>query len=53
VAEALAPTSPDGHYLLGRLYMQKGENEKAMPYLRKAAELGHPDAEAVIGECDK
>jgi tetratricopeptide (TPR) repeat protein len=52
-AEALAPTSPDVHYLLGRLYMQKGENEKAMPYLRKAAELGHPDAEAVIGECDK
>jgi TPR repeat protein len=40
-------------YLLGGLYMQKGENEKAVPYLRKAVELGHPDAEAVIGQTDK
>ena len=52
-AEALAPASPDVHYLLGRLHMQKGETEKALTHLRKAVELGHPDAEAVIAELDK
>jgi Flp pilus assembly protein TadD len=36
------------HYLLGRLHIQKGENGVALPYLRKAVELGHPDAEAVL-----
>ena len=52
-AEVLAPTSPDVHYLLGRLYIQKGVPEKAMVHLQRAAELGHPDADAVIGELDK
>ncbi len=52
-AEALAPESPDVHYLLGRLYMQNGDTEKAMMHLRKAVEFGHPDAETVIGQLDK
>ena len=48
-AEVFAPTASDVHYLLGRLHIQKGENEVALPYLKRAIELGHPDAEAVLG----
>ena len=47
-AEGVAPAVSDVHYLLGRLHIQKGENEVALAYLRKAIELGHPDAEAVL-----
>ena len=47
-AEALAPQQPDIHYLLGRLYMQKGDSKEAASCLKKAIELGHPDAEAVL-----
>ena len=47
-AEALAPQQPDIHYLLGRLYMQKGDSKEATSCLKKAIELGHPDAEAVL-----
>lgn len=47
-AENIAPDSPDVYYLLGRLYVQKGEKEKAHPCLEKALELGHPDAESVL-----
>lgn len=47
-AEAFAPMASDVHYLLGRLHIQKGEDGVALPYLRKAVELGHPDAEAVL-----
>ena len=52
-AEALAPTSPDVHYLLARLYIQKDMAETAIPHLRKALEYGHPDAEAVLGQLEK
>ena len=47
-AEGIASSAPDVHYLLGRLHIQKGENEAALPYLKKAIELGHPDAQAVL-----
>lgn len=47
-AEAIAPAVPDVHYLLGRLYIQKGETENARPCLEKALELGHPDAAGVL-----
>jgi tetratricopeptide (TPR) repeat protein len=51
--EEVAPTVSDVHYLLGRLYIQKGDTAKARPCLERALELGHPDAEAVIGQTDK
>ena len=47
-AESFAPDVADIHYLQGRLYMQKGENENALPYLKRALELGHPDAATVL-----
>ena len=47
-AMAIAPGVSDVHYLLGRLHVQKGENKLALPYLEKAMELGHPDAQAVL-----
>ena len=47
-AEGVAPASPDVYYLQGRLYVQKGEKEKALSCLNKALELGHPDAESVL-----
>ncbi len=49
-ANALAPDMPDVHYLLGRLYMLKGENEVARLSLEKALQLGHPDAEAILNQ---
>ena len=52
-AEAIAPASPDVHYLLARLYIQKGAAETAVPHLQKAVECGHPDAEAVLEELEK
>ena len=52
-AEALAPASPDVHYLLARLYIQKGLTDKALPHLHRAVECGHPDAEAVLGQIEK
>ena len=51
-AKELAPDVPDVHYLLGRLYMQKEENDTALPYMKKAMELGHPNAEAAIKQLD-
>ncbi|MBQ5895700.1 MAG: hypothetical protein IIW75_03915 [Bacteroidaceae bacterium] len=47
-AKALAPDIPDIHYLLGRLYMQKGEDSLARPCLEKALQLGHSSAGAVL-----
>lgn len=47
-AEAFAAGISDVHYLLGRLYVQKGDNEKGASYLKRASELGHPDADAVL-----
>ena len=41
----IAPEAADAYYLLGRLYMQQGDKEKAKPALEYAVELGHPDAE--------
>ena len=51
-AEAFASDVPAVHYLLGRMYMQKGENEKAIVCLRRAVELGHPDASAVLEQLE-
>ena len=47
-AEAFAPDIADIYYLKGRLYVQKGEQEKALPCLEKALALGHPDAASVL-----
>ena len=52
-AEPLAPSSPDVHYLLARLYIQKGVAEAAVPHLHKAVEYGHPDAKALLEELEK
>ena len=49
-AEQIAPQAPDVHYLLGRLYIQMGEKNKAIVSLKKALELGHPDAETMLGQ---
>ena len=40
----LAPELADAHYLLGRLYMQKGNVPEARKSLETADKLGHPDA---------
>ena len=47
-AEAFAPDVADIHYLKGRLFVQKGDQESARSCLEKALELGHPDAGAVL-----
>ena len=47
-AKELAPELPDIHYLLGRLYMLKGDNGAARPCIEKAMQLGHPAAEATL-----
>ncbi len=52
-AVALAPGNPDVHYLMGRCYMSKGDNESAKAALLKAKEYGHPDAEARLADIDK
>ena len=52
-AEPLAPASPDVHYLLARLYIQKGVTEVAVSHLHKAVEYGHPDAKALLEELEK
>lgn len=44
-ARELAPSSPDVYYLLGRLYVQKGDKATAKENFGKALSLGHPDAE--------
>lgn len=49
-AKELAPNQFDVHYLLGRLYMQKGENDAARSCLEKALQLGHPDAEKILNQ---
>ena len=40
----LAPEIAESHYLLGLLYMQKGDNDKAKESLSKAHSLGHAAA---------
>ena len=50
--EEVAPTVSDVHYLLGRLYIQKGDTAKARPCLERALELGHPDAGSVLEQID-
>lgn len=40
----LAPEAADAHYLLGRLYVQKGDTLKAKEAFGKAHALGHSDA---------
>lgn len=47
-ARELAPDISDVHYLLGRLFIQNGNKEKAMESLERAGELGHPDAAAQL-----
>ena len=47
-AKKLAPELPDIHYLLGCLYMQKGDNTAARSCIERALKLGHPAAEAVL-----
>lgn len=44
-AKELAPNAPDVHYLLGRLYQQAGDYDKAKEALEKSLSLGHQDAE--------
>ena len=44
----LAPEYADSYYLLGRLYMQKGDAENARQKLETAEKLGHPDARTQI-----
>ncbi|MBO7272970.1 MAG: tetratricopeptide repeat protein, partial [Bacteroidaceae bacterium] len=46
----IAPKAADAYYLLGRLYMQQGDKEKAKPALESAVELGHPDARAQLDD---
>ena len=46
----IAPEVADVYYLLGRLYMQQGDKEKAKPALESAVELGHPDARAQLDD---
>ena len=52
-AAELAPAAPDVHYLLGRLYLQGGQKEKAKESLEKALSLGHPDAQNQIDMMNK
>lgn len=52
-AETLAPQAPDVHYLLGRMYVQKGEKENARSSLERAMELGHPDAGTVLKQLEE
>ena len=46
----IAPKAADTYYLLGRLYIQQGDKEKAKPALESAVELGHPDARAQLDD---
>ena len=43
-AKELAPDLSDVHYLLGRLYLQAGDEGEAEAALERALALGHPDA---------
>ncbi len=43
-ARDFAPEIADVHYLLGRLYVQNGDNSKAKDSFEKALSLGHADA---------
>ena len=52
-AETLAPQAPDVYYLLGRMYVQKGEKENARSSLERAMELGHPDAGTVLKQLEE
>lgn len=47
-ASELAPDIADVHYILARLYMQKGDNEKAKESLQLAVSLGHADAQVQL-----
>ena len=42
-ALAIAPDSPDCHRLMGRAYLSKGDNEKAIVELKKYLELAPAD----------
>ena len=44
-ARELAPDVADVYYLLGHLYQQGGQGEKAKEAFKKALSLGHQDAE--------
>ncbi len=46
----LAPDVADVHYLLGLLYVQKGDKEKAAGAFGKACSLGHADAAVQLGK---
>jgi tetratricopeptide (TPR) repeat protein len=48
----LAPELSDIHYLLGCVHSKKGNLKAAVDYLRKALELGHPDAAARLEELE-
>lgn len=47
-ARELAPAASDVHYLLGRLYVQRGDKELAKESFEIALELAHPDAAAQL-----
>lgn len=47
-ARELAPEMADVHYLLGRLYMQQGNSDRARESLVTAERLGHSDARKQI-----
>lgn len=49
----LAPEISDVHYLLGRLYLQGEQKEKAKEAFEKALSLGHPDAENQLETINK
>ena len=44
----LNPSSPHGNFFLGQAYHQQGHWEKAIPYLAKALESGHPERERLV-----
>lgn len=48
VALWLAPEYPRAHYLLGCCYISRGEQQKAIPVLRKAVALDPSDREAMF-----
>ncbi|MBO7230611.1 MAG: tetratricopeptide repeat protein [Bacteroidaceae bacterium] len=52
-AAELAPEIAGTHYLLGMLYMQKGDNAKAKESLEKALSLGHADARVQLEKLEK
>ncbi|HEY2822414.1 MAG TPA: tetratricopeptide repeat protein [Candidatus Acidoferrum sp.] len=53
-AQALAPKSPDVNYLVGVLYMRRGQSAQARDYLQKAVDAApnHASALLALGEAE-